>query len=109
MARDETVFLAELGLQVTSVNLSEFGLIKALYLAKKRGVAIQTVQPNLEDFEIDRESQDLIVSIYCCLPDSIRRRVHKRAEVAPNSGGLFILEAFHHSQLKVSIRWSQNH
>ena len=50
------VFLAELGLKVTSVDLSEVGLIKARDLAVKRGVAIQTVQADLEDYEIDPES-----------------------------------------------------
>ena len=94
------VFLAELGLQVTSVDLSEVGLSKARDLAMKRGVAIQTVQADLEDYEIDSESQDLIISIYCHLPDAIRKLVHERAEVALKPGGLFILEAFHHSQLK---------
>jgi hypothetical protein len=94
------VFLAEIGLQVTSVDLSEVGLGKARDLAEKRGVAIQTVQADLEGYEIDPESQDLIVSIYCHLPDAIRKRVHERTEVALKPGGLFILEAFHHSQLK---------
>ena len=94
------VFLAELGLQVTSVDLSEVGLRKARDLATKRGVAIQTVQADLKHYEIDPESQDLIVSIYCHLPDAIRKLVNERAEVALKPGGLFILEAFHHSQLK---------
>mgnify|MGYP001480967277 CR=1 FL=1 len=85
---------------MTSVDLSEVGLSKARDLAKKRGVAIQTVQANLEDHGIDTESHDLIVSIYCHLPDAIGRWVHARAEVALRSGGLFILEAFHHPQLK---------
>ena len=94
------VFLAELGLEVTSVDLSEDGLSKARELAEKRGVSIQTVQADLEHYEIDTESQDLIVSIYCHLPDAIRKFVHSRAEKALKPGGLFILEAFHHSQLK---------
>lgn len=94
------VFLAELGLQVTSVDQSEVGLSKARDLAKERGVAIQTVQADLEDYEIDPESQDLIVSIYCHLTDAVRELVHERAEVALKPGGLFILEAFHYSQLK---------
>ena len=59
MARDETVFFAELGLQITSVDLSEVDLSKARDLAKKRGDAIQTVQANLEDYGIETESQDL--------------------------------------------------
>jgi SAM-dependent methyltransferase len=94
------VFLAELGFEVTSVDLSEVGLSKARDLARKRGVTIQTVQADLEYYEIEAESEDLIVSIYCHLPDAIRKLVHERAEVALKPGGLFILEAFHHSQLK---------
>ena len=94
------VFLAELGFEVTSVDLSEVGLSKARDLASKRGVTIQTVQADLEHYEIEAGSQDLIVSIYCHLPNAIRKLVHERAEVALKSGGLFILEAFHHSQLK---------
>ena len=94
------VFLAQLGLQVTSVDLSEVGLSKARDLAMQRGVTIQTVQADLEYYEIEPESQDLIVSVYCHLPDTIRKLVHKRAEVALKRGGLFILEAFHYSQLK---------
>ena len=94
------VFLAELGLQVTSVDLSGVGLSKARDLATKRGVTIQTVQADLEHYEIKAGSQDLIVSIYCHLPDAIRKLVHERAEVALKPGGLFILEAFHHLQLK---------
>lgn len=85
---------------MTSVDSSEVGLSKARDLAMKRGVAIQTVQADLEYFEIDPESQDLIVSIYCHLPDAIRKLVHERAEVVLKPGGLFNLEAFHHSQLK---------
>jgi SAM-dependent methyltransferase len=94
------VFLAELGFEVTSVDLSEVGLSKARDLASKRGVTIQTVRADLEHYEIEAGSQDLIVSIYCHLPDAIRQLVHERAEVALKPGGLFILEAFHHSQLK---------
>ena len=94
------VFLAELGLHVTSVDLSEVGLSKARDLAEKRGVSIQTVQADLEHYEITPESYDLIISIYCHLPDVIRKLVHSRAERALKLGGLFILEAFHHSQLK---------
>jgi SAM-dependent methyltransferase len=74
-------------------------LSKARNLAAKRGVTIQTVQADLEDYAIDPESQDLIVSIYCHLPDTTRQRVHERAEAALKPGGLFILEAFHYSQL----------
>ena len=57
------VFLVELGLPVTSVDLSEVGLSMARDLAIKREVAKQTVHSDLEDYGIDPESRDLIVSI----------------------------------------------
>ena len=85
---------------MTSVDLSEVGLSKARDLATKRGVTIQTVQADLEGYEINPESQDLIVSIYCHLTDADRKLVHSRADKALKPGGVFILEAFHHSQLK---------
>jgi len=94
------VFLAECGLSVTSVDLSSVGLAKAERLAVSRGVSITTVCADLRDYKIKLESLDLVVSIYCHLPDTIRRVVHHRAELALKPGGLFILEAFHHSQLK---------
>ena len=93
------VFLAGVGLQVTSVDLSEVGLSKARDLASMRGVMIETVKADLEHFTMTPESQDLIVSIYCHLPEAIRQPLHQRAELALKPGGLFILEAFHQSQL----------
>jgi mannose-1-phosphate guanylyltransferase/mannose-6-phosphate isomerase len=63
-------------------------------------VMIETVQADLEHYTMTPKSQDLIVSIYCHLPETIRRVVHQRAELSLKPGGLFILEAFHHSQLK---------
>ena len=53
------VFLAELGLDMTSVDLSEVGLCKARDLATKRGLRIQTVHADLEHYEIDPESHEI--------------------------------------------------
>ena len=75
---------------MTSVDLSEVGLRMARDLAIKREVAIQTVHSDLEDYGIDPEGRDLIVSIYCHLPDATRKLVHERAEVALKPSGLFI-------------------
>jgi hypothetical protein len=102
------VFLAEVGLQVTSVDLSEVGLSKARDLASTRGVAIQTVQADLEHYEITPESQDLIVSIYCHLPDAIRKLVHSRAG-SPEAGWFIHFRSIPSLTIKVSIRWSKNH
>ena len=64
------VYLAECGLSVTSVDLSSVGLAKAERLAVSRGVSITTVCADLRDYKIKPESLDLIVSIYCHLPEN---------------------------------------
>jgi SAM-dependent methyltransferase len=93
------VFLAEIGLDVTSIDLSEVGLNKARNLAKTRGVKIKTIHADLENYQMEPESQDLVASIYCHLPETIRKTVHQRVETALKPGGVYILEAFHECQL----------
>jgi hypothetical protein len=92
------VFLAEQGLQVTSVDLSEVGLRKAERLAASRGVALNTVQSDLSRHPVAPESLAIAVSIYAHLPSKIRSDVHQRIGQGLQPGGLFLLEAFHPRQ-----------
>jgi hypothetical protein len=92
------VYLAECGLEVTSVDLSVVGLQKAEQLASKRGVSIQTVQSDLADFEITNNHFDVIVAIYTHLPAPLRQDVHSRCAKGLKEYGLFLLEAFHKEQ-----------
>ena len=94
------VFLAECGLDVTSVDLSAVGLQKAEQLAAKRGVSITTVTSDLADFEIPNNHFDVIVAIYTHLPMPLRRDVHRRSVSGLKPDGLVILEAFHKEQPK---------
>lgn len=57
------VFLAEQGYQVTAIDLSDVGLNKALKLAGKKGVDIQTQVADLADYGFGNEQWDGIVSI----------------------------------------------
>ena len=92
------VYLAACGLEVTSVDLSAVGLEKAQQLAKKRGVAIETVQSDLADFEIKPSDFDVIVAIYTHLPMPLRQTVHRACADGLRARGLFLLEAFHKQQ-----------
>lgn len=94
------VWLAQLGFSVTAVDQSEVGLAKAQRLAGERGVKIDTIQADLADFVIEPDYWGAIVSIFCHLPATIRRDVHRRAVTGLKPGGTLVFEAFHPEQAK---------
>ena len=88
------VYLAGLGHEVTSVDMTESGMAKAERLAEARGVALTTVVANLADFDLGEDRWDLIVSIFAHTPPDIRARVHGAIAQALAPGGRLILEAY---------------
>ncbi len=93
------VYLAELGHDVLSVDLSSVGLRKAEALAQDRGVQIATHLADLAEWPIEAESWDGIVSIFCHLPIDIRTSLHRRVVAGLKPGGIFVLEAYTPDQL----------
>ncbi len=93
------VYLASLGHRVTSVDASARGLEKAKTLAAERGVTIQTAVADLEQFDLGEERWDAIVSIFCHLPEALRRTFHPRVARALKHGGLLLLEHYHPKQI----------
>ena len=77
------VWLAERGLDVTSLDWSEAGLAKARALAASRRVPLHTVA-----------AFDLIAWIFVHLPPADRALVAARAVSALAPGGLLVLEGF---------------
>ena len=95
------VYLAELGCKVLGVDASAVGLGKAQRLAEERGVTIETRVADLADFHIEPDSWDAIVSIFCHLPSGIRSSVHHKVVAGLRTGGVFVLEAYTPTQLKL--------
>ena len=93
------VYLAQQGFSVTSLDASSVGLNKAIKLAAKRSVEIETVVADLADYSIQDNSWDAIVSIFCHLPVELRSRVHKGVVNGLRPGGLFLLEAYTPDQI----------
>lgn len=93
------VFLAKLGYRVTAVDQSAVGLSKALRLAAANGVVIETVQANLESYQIETGAWAGIVAIFAHLPPPLRLNVHAAAAQGLQPGGIFILEAYTPAQL----------
>lgn len=95
------VFLAELGFEVLAVDSSAVGLQKARRLAADRGVHIDTLIADLQDYAIEPSGWDLIVSIFCHLPGSVRRHLHRGVVAGLRPGGVLILESYTPAQLEL--------
>jgi hypothetical protein len=93
------VFLAQQGFQVLAVDASSVGMAKAQRLAQEKGVQLETRVADLNDFAIEPDSWDGIVSIFCHLPPPLRRRLHRQVVQGLRPGAVFILEAYTPEQL----------
>ena len=94
------VFLAEHGYDVLGVDASSVGLAKAGSLADEHGVRIQTELSDIRDYPISPLAWDGIISIFCHLPASVRRTVHRRVVAGLKPGGVFVYEAYTPRQLE---------
>jgi SAM-dependent methyltransferase len=94
------VFLAKQGYSVTAVDASLVGLNKARKLAKENGVVVEFILADLADYVLGENKWDGIVSIFCPLPSSLRKQLHKKVEAGLKRNGVFLIEAYTPDQLK---------
>lgn len=94
-------FLAAKGFAVTAVDQSREGLEKTKKLGKELGVEIETIEADLEHFDIEPSSWDAIVSISAHLPPAIRKKVHAQVVSGIKTGGVLILEAYTEKHLNM--------
>ncbi len=94
------LFLASHGLDVLAVDQSEVGLAKADRLAKERGLVIETKVVDLERFDAEPGSYDVISSIFVHLPNKLRAAVLSNVYdwLAPD--GIFIIEQYAPDQIE---------
>ena len=94
------VFLAQQGYNVTAVDGSQVGLSKAQQLAAEKGVSIDTICADLNDFDLGVDQWDGIICIFCPLPSSLRRPLFERIAKALKPGGVFLIEAYRPEQVQ---------
>lgn len=94
------VYLAGLGHEVTAVDSSDVGLLKANTLAGERGVQIETVLADLRDFPIEAGAWQGIVSIYFHTDPPDRARIHRHCVEGLAPGGVLVLVGFTPRQLE---------
>ena len=95
------VWLAEQGLQVTSVDISTTAQQRAQALAARRGVSIDTLCIDLMDWSWPAARFDVITSIFMHLPGPLLRQLHAAIWQAVKPGGLILIEGFHIDQAKL--------
>jgi SAM-dependent methyltransferase len=95
------LFLAARGLNVLAIDQSEVGMQKAQRLAQARGLRLRTQAVDLQDFDAEHGSFDMITSIFVHLPQALRAKVHQRVAIWLKPGGLFLLEAYAPDQIQL--------
>jgi SAM-dependent methyltransferase len=88
------VFLAQRGFDVTAMDQSRMGLLRAEALAKERGAKITTIAADLDEFMIEPLGFSGIVSIFVHLPHALRRSVHERVMNGLAEGGVYVFEQY---------------
>ncbi len=83
------VFLAQHGFEVDAVDISEKGLRKARQLAREKGVKINTLEVDLDRFQIEEGRYDLIANFYF-----LKRRLIPRIKKGLKKGGRVIFETY---------------
>ena len=94
------VYLAELGYTVTAVDASAVGMAKAQKLAADRGVKIETLVADLNDYSIEVDSYNAVVSIFCHVPKDLREKIHQQVIHGLKQNGVLVLEAYFSKQLE---------
>ncbi|MZH03100.1 MAG: class I SAM-dependent methyltransferase [Nitrospinae bacterium] len=98
------VYLATQGFDVLGLDISEKGLEKAHNLAKKNNTTIETKVVDLENYQLQPNSYDVIVCTYY-----MDRDLYKQFESALKPGGMIVVETYNIDYLKYakfSRKWA---
>lgn len=96
------VFAAQLGWEVTSLDLSTAGKSKALQLAKENQVTMEYIVGDLEQLEFEKESFDAIGLVYAHFAADRKSLLHQKLAGYLKPGGIIILEAFSKKHLHLN-------
>jgi hypothetical protein len=94
------VSLAQMGYDVTAVDIAGAGLKKANQLAKQKSIRIQTIETDISDFVIKENFWQGIISIFFHVPSGLRQRIHSDVVNGLASNGILLLEGYSKQQLQ---------
>jgi len=96
------VWLAAQGCQVVSVDSSIVGVEKAQKLAAAKGVRLEAICADLNEWDWPESEFDFVVIIYVHFPPEVRELLHHKVIRALKPGGQLIMESFTPEQLNYS-------
>ena len=91
------VYLATQGFDVLGLDISPIGLNKAQQLAKHFNTTIQTRVVDLENYQLEKNSYDVIVCTYY-----LQRNLFDQIKGSLKPGGMVLIETFNTDYLKYS-------
>lgn len=102
----DAVFLAQLGLDVTAVDISAEGLAKTQKLAQEKQVDVTTVEADLFQWEWPVATFDLVATMFGHMPHDVRKPLHKFYTQALKPDGLLFLEGFTQDQIDFQRKYN---
>lgn len=96
-----SAFLASHGHNITAIDFSASGKIKAEKLAKENHVALDYIVTDINDFDFGTNKWDAIISIFAHTDPATRQRTFKQSLQSLKPNGIFLLEAYHPNQLEM--------
>ena len=91
------VYLATQGFEVLGLDISPIGLNKAQQLAKHFNTTIQTRVVDLENYQLEKNSYDVIICTYY-----LQRDLFNQIKASLKPGGMVLIETFNSDYLKYS-------
>ena len=91
------VYLATQGFDVLGLDISPIGLNKAQQLAKHFNTTIQTRVVDLENYQLEKNSYDVIICTYY-----LQRDLFNQIKASLKPGGMVLIETFNTDYLKYS-------
>ena len=89
-----SVWLAQQGFTVTSIDLSPSAVRKAQALAQQRGVGVDAHVADASTFDLGTATWSAVVSVFAHMPPAVRSDLHRRVVDALAPGGVLLLEAY---------------
>lgn len=95
-----STYLAQQGLEVTAMDSAETGLAKARKLATARGVEVDFIDADIENWDWQAEKFDMVVAIFIQFArPTLRHRIFQGIKRTLKPGGMILLHGFTPEQI----------